>query len=660
MNTAIVRPLVDHLYDPDDVSMVYCLLVNRIQFLREQSYQVHQQTVNVTRASLCELLASRVLRRYDEDHPGHEGLLKVANVLVAGFEPFQNAPPEIVRNFRTKPSWTIRYRLARAEYARMLTALEVAIVSEAKVFLTTSACQKIVDSVYHGRIVYTPTSFMDILPDHYKNRGVSLYDPSRAPYLNQYRLIVPRNHNIIEVVQFVVLLALYVLMMSGRASIVGPRHLRFTAYEIGFIVYAVGWTLDEVASVLEHGWSVHTENLWSFLDITFVGIFWVYFSVRMHGAYYADPSYAKMASDVISLAAPVLLPRLAFCLMPESMLFIALRAMMADFMFLTILAAWCFGGFLLGTWPAHSRHFPRPPTDMSAHSSVVALGDAGRLPGAQPADHRQVDAVDLVRTGRHGGGAVGGAALDPGPRAHHRLCLSRQHPLPHHPARHAVQHLHQARRQRRRRDPIPPRRPHLRRRQKRQPLQLPPPPQRPRPHHHAPPQIPPQPPLVPQGLPPPPTQISSHPPLTLPPQVNVLLIRLHNAPLLILISSLERRFLWRSTTSKRAPWRALWRRLGASPHADLHAVFDAAPPQHVVDALEDLEDVLPPGPVGWEAGGGYGGWGAGSVDRRRGSRSLSQASGRRGLASPYMDQVFRERGRREGGGLGSAAEQREG
>ena len=54
--------------------------------------------------------------------------------------------------------------------------------------------------------------------------------------------------------------------------------------------------------------------------------------------------------DIIALAAPVLLPRLAFCLMPENMLFISLRAMMADFAFLTVLAAWCFGGFLVAMW----------------------------------------------------------------------------------------------------------------------------------------------------------------------------------------------------------------------------------------------------------------------------------------------------------------------
>ncbi|EMD00057.1 hypothetical protein BAUCODRAFT_41421, partial [Baudoinia panamericana UAMH 10762] len=356
INVTVVRPLVEHLYDPDDVSMVYCLLVNRMQFLREQSYQAHHQTVNNTRASVCELIASRVLRRFDEDHEGRPGLLMLANVLVAGFEPFQNAPREVYEQNQSALHWTVRWKLARPEYEKMLTALEVAIVSEAKTFLSTSACQKIVENVYRGRIIYTPTSFIDILPDHYKNRGISIYDPRRAPYLNQYRLIVPRTRNIIEGCQFVVLLVLYFLMMANKAHTIGPSHLNFTIYELVFNVYALGWVLDEIAAILEHGWSVHTENLWSFLDITFVVIFWCYFGVRMHGIAIKGAHTAKLANDILSMAAPILLPRLAFCLMPENMLFISLRAMMADFAFLTVLAAWCFGGFLLAMrWLSESQ-----------------------------------------------------------------------------------------------------------------------------------------------------------------------------------------------------------------------------------------------------------------------------------------------------------------
>lgn len=143
-------------------------------------------------------------------------------------------------------------------------------------------------------------------------------------------------------------------MIINREYSIGPLHLRYTMGELIFDVYAIGWSLDEIASVFEHGWTVHTENLWSFLDLTFVAIFCAYFGVRLHGFTVADPAlskeWGKMASDIISLAAPVLLPRLAFCLMPENMLFISLRAMMADFVFLTVLAAWCFGGFLFAMW----------------------------------------------------------------------------------------------------------------------------------------------------------------------------------------------------------------------------------------------------------------------------------------------------------------------
>lgn len=153
------------------------------------------------------------MRRFDDDHEGRQGLLLLANVLVAGFEPFQNAPPEVLQEVKRALPWGARSHFFSKGYERMLTALEIAIISESKSFLSASACQKIVSAVYRGRIIYTPTTFIDILPDHYKFRPISLYDPRKAPLLNQYRLIVPRTRNIIEVCQFVILLVLYLLTM---------------------------------------------------------------------------------------------------------------------------------------------------------------------------------------------------------------------------------------------------------------------------------------------------------------------------------------------------------------------------------------------------------------------------------------------------------------
>ncbi|KAK5135013.1 hypothetical protein LTR08_005673 [Meristemomyces frigidus] len=581
MNVAVIRPLVDHLYDPDDVSIVYCLLVNRVQFLREQSYQAHHQTVNVTRANVCELIASRVLRRFDEDHEGRQGLLKVANVLVAGFEPFQNAPPEVVRENRRELHWTVRFKLARPEFHRMLTALEVAIVSEAKTFLTSSACQKIVENVYRGRIIYTPTSFIDILPDHYKSRGISLYDPRKAPLLNQYRLIVPRTRNIIEGCQFVLLLVLYILMMVSRAHTIGPSHLRFTVYELAFVIYAVGWNLDEVASICEHGWAVHTENLWSFLDSTFVVIFCTYFVVRMHGLVSMDAGTSKLAIDILSMAMPVLLPRLAFCLMPENMLFISLREMMSDFTFLTVLAVWCFSGFLIAM-----RWLSEAQDGSNAHSfGTIAkwmlwiwFGLDGTGVPRSVEMHWLLGPTLMITFAFFGNTLFLTILVAMLSNTYTNLASNATAEIQ---FRRAV--------------------------------------------------------LTFEGVKSD-SLFAYRPPFNvlalvillplkwfLSPRwfhkVNITAVRVLNAPILLAVSLYERKYLWKRSRYLSPPrkhtWLTMWERFGA--HGDLQAVFDTEPPQSVVDEIDDIDDILSDNM--WDTG--Y----VNALRARRGSRTTSVGSG---------------------------------
>ena len=101
---------------------------------------------------------------------------------------------------------------------------------------------------------------------------------------------------------------------------------------------------------------MYTQNLWSFLDVTFVFIYCVYLIIRFHGWRVDDPS-AEQAFDVLALAAPVLVPRLAFTLLSDNLIFLSLRSMMADFFALTALSAWCFFGFLLSLlWLGEGAH----------------------------------------------------------------------------------------------------------------------------------------------------------------------------------------------------------------------------------------------------------------------------------------------------------------
>ena len=362
INVAIVRPLVNRLWDGKDVSIIYCLLVNKLQFLREQAFEAHQ-TINTTRAVLCELVALKMLRRFDEEHPGREGLLLLANILVAGFEPFQNAPQDIKPVHSYATSWKVRKRGSRIGKS---TVLEIAIVSGSKILLSAPACQKVMEAIYLGRIVYTPSSFIDIIPDHYKNKPITLYYPKRAPRLNQYRLMVPRTRNALDICQFLTLLVLYILTMQHRQSDT------FTNYELVFCVYATGWALDEFASILEHGWQCYTQNLWAFLDFMFIVVYTVYVILRIHNLATGDIRSGIPALDILSAGAPVLIPRLAFNLLSENMLFVSLRAMMADFTVLTLLAVWCFAGFLLSMmWLGEGGH---PPITISKWMLWVWFG----------------------------------------------------------------------------------------------------------------------------------------------------------------------------------------------------------------------------------------------------------------------------------------------
>lgn len=198
-------------------------------------------------------------------------MLLLSHVLVEGFDPFQGAPDSIQHDTAAR-QWRLQ---EREGHERKLTALELAIISESKTFISSPACQRVVNAVYEGQVIYTPLSVMDILPDHYRHHPISLYDPRKAPILNHYRLIVPRWRNAVEMCQFLILLGLYVLTMVYRN--------------------------DE------------GKSLWSFLDLTFIFIYGAYVVARIFDIF-AGRFPLGQGLHILCVAAPVLLTRLAFTL----------------------------------------------------------------------------------------------------------------------------------------------------------------------------------------------------------------------------------------------------------------------------------------------------------------------------------------------------------
>jgi hypothetical protein len=89
------------------------------------------------------------------------------------------------------------------------------------------------------------------------------------------------------------------------------------------------------------------------VDVTFVVIYAAYGLVRAVELLLTDDAY--YALPVLCTAAPLLLTRIAFTLMPDNIVFIALHAMMRDFTRLTFIAIWCFAGFVMGCCSSRGR-----------------------------------------------------------------------------------------------------------------------------------------------------------------------------------------------------------------------------------------------------------------------------------------------------------------
>lgn len=86
--------------------------------------------------------------------------------------------------------------------------------------------QRVIDAIWTGQIIYSPTSFIDLLPDHYKRKPISLYDQQNAPLLNQHRLIVPRIRALLEYGQFLVLFASYIAVVFSEWHVKWPMRPR--------------------------------------------------------------------------------------------------------------------------------------------------------------------------------------------------------------------------------------------------------------------------------------------------------------------------------------------------------------------------------------------------------------------------------------------------
>lgn len=113
------------------MSIVFCLLLNRVHFIRDQGLTT--VALSRTRATLCEILAIRCMRNYGDN------LLDLALVATTSWPVFNGADPMVMAQAR-EDNDDLEDRVGNA--------IEMAIISRAKLFIKSDPCQKVIDAIW--------------------------------------------------------------------------------------------------------------------------------------------------------------------------------------------------------------------------------------------------------------------------------------------------------------------------------------------------------------------------------------------------------------------------------------------------------------------------------------------------------------------------------
>lgn len=115
-----------------NLAIVFALLVNRVYFLRDSSFST--KALSETRAALCEILAIRTLRE-------NNSLLDLGVAMTTSWPVFSGAS-DAVREVAKEEAGEDGVN------ERVGNAIEIAILGKAKRFIKSSACQKVINSIW--------------------------------------------------------------------------------------------------------------------------------------------------------------------------------------------------------------------------------------------------------------------------------------------------------------------------------------------------------------------------------------------------------------------------------------------------------------------------------------------------------------------------------
>lgn len=154
-----------------------------------------------------------------------------------------------------------------------------------------------IKAIYTGEVLYTPQSAHSFIKDDYKPKAViEVYDWRNRPFLDISRLRVPAIRSRLEFMTFTAILFLFLVTQLTH------EEDRFKIWELLFIAWGIGFSLDEFASIQENGVGTYLYGAYNVMDALFCLDFYAYLGLRIAGWLSGSQEQAELAFDTLSLA----------------------------------------------------------------------------------------------------------------------------------------------------------------------------------------------------------------------------------------------------------------------------------------------------------------------------------------------------------------------
>ncbi|KAI5809349.1 hypothetical protein BZA77DRAFT_328871 [Pyronema omphalodes] len=220
----------------------------------------------------------------------------------------------------------------KKQYEGMNT-LEIAVLADAKKFISHRPVQRIITGIWDGSISFWKTLDVEATKNpHFWNQRTA--DPF-------CRLRVPKYQKTFEAIFFAALLVFYFAVLVER----NPD--RITKAEIALIVMFAAFGVDSVNSMRDSG--IFFNNVWSWLDMMMISVGVVFLIYRIIGVVEDNEGITDTAFDILSLEALLLVPRIfsLLSLIPFfGVLIPCLKQMSKEFLKFLVLIVILYFGFL--------------------------------------------------------------------------------------------------------------------------------------------------------------------------------------------------------------------------------------------------------------------------------------------------------------------------